>query len=112
MSEAWLAFARNGDPNRATLPHRSVYRTGTRSTMLLNVKSRVANQPYHQAGIWRDIHAPIAANSPLGLTPFGAYYFSLSQTQVFDGRTYLVIAGLAEADTRFQFPLITDLCEI
>ena len=55
MSEAWLAFARRADPNHAALPQWPRYSSDNRSTMLFDVKSRVANDPYGEASIWHDI---------------------------------------------------------
>jgi para-nitrobenzyl esterase len=45
MSEAWLAFARTGDPNHAALPHWPAYDTDRRPTMLFDVESRVTDDP-------------------------------------------------------------------
>jgi para-nitrobenzyl esterase len=46
MSEAWLAFARTGDPNTAALPDWPAYHTARRATMVFNVESRVVEDPY------------------------------------------------------------------
>jgi para-nitrobenzyl esterase len=45
MSEAWTAFARNGDPNHDGLPQWPAYDADKRATMLFNVPSRVENDP-------------------------------------------------------------------
>jgi len=45
VSEAWLAFARTGDPNHAGLPAWPPYDTGRRGTMLFDVECRVADDP-------------------------------------------------------------------
>src|SRR5581483_7751394 len=45
VSEAWLAFARTGDPNHAGLPAWPPYDTGRRKTMLFDVDCRVADDP-------------------------------------------------------------------
>lgn len=45
MSDAWIAFARNGEPSHPGLPQWPAYDAGRRATMLLNVPSRVENDP-------------------------------------------------------------------
>ncbi|HEY5105385.1 MAG TPA: carboxylesterase/lipase family protein [Caulobacteraceae bacterium] len=45
MSQAWLAFARNGDPNTPAIPHWPAYEASERSTMIFNLESRVENDP-------------------------------------------------------------------
>jgi para-nitrobenzyl esterase len=45
VSEAWLAFARTGDPNHPGLPSWPAYDTGRRATMLFDVDCRVADDP-------------------------------------------------------------------
>ena len=45
MSEAWTAFARNGDPNTAELPHWPRYDSSTRATMIFDVPCRMENDP-------------------------------------------------------------------
>ena len=45
MSEAWIAFARNGDPNHPGLPEWPVYDPEQRATMLFEVPSLVENDP-------------------------------------------------------------------
>jgi para-nitrobenzyl esterase len=45
MSEAWLAFARNGDPNHPGLPAWPAYDTDRRSTMLFDADSRTTDDP-------------------------------------------------------------------
>ena len=45
MSEAWLAFARNGDPNHDGLPEWPVYDTESRATMVFDDESVVVNDP-------------------------------------------------------------------
>ena len=48
MSEAWLAFARSGDPNHAGLPTWPEYTSETRATMVFDTRSRVVNDPRGQ----------------------------------------------------------------
>ncbi|HEV7536413.1 MAG TPA: carboxylesterase family protein, partial [Acidimicrobiia bacterium] len=45
VSEAWLAFARTGDPNHRGLPAWPAYDTTRRSTMLFDVDCTVADDP-------------------------------------------------------------------
>jgi para-nitrobenzyl esterase len=45
MSEAWLAFARTGDPNHPGLPVWPVYDEGRRATMVFDVECTVADDP-------------------------------------------------------------------
>ena len=45
MSQVWLAFARNGNPNTPTIPRWPAYDTGERATMIFDVESRVENDP-------------------------------------------------------------------
>ncbi|HWF00450.1 MAG TPA: carboxylesterase/lipase family protein [Caulobacteraceae bacterium] len=46
MSQAWLAFARSGDPNAAGLPSWPAYEPGRRATMVFDLESRVVDDPY------------------------------------------------------------------
>jgi para-nitrobenzyl esterase len=45
MAEAWLAFARSGDPNTAAIPRWPAYDGKTRATMIFDLKSRVEDDP-------------------------------------------------------------------
>ena len=45
MSEAFIAFARTGDPNTAEIPHWTPYELDRRSTMIFDVASRMENDP-------------------------------------------------------------------
>lgn len=45
MSDAWLAFARTGNPDAKGIPHWPPYTTEQRSTMTFDVKSRVIEDP-------------------------------------------------------------------
>ena len=55
MSEAWLAFARDGDPNHKGLAHWPAYVADTRSTMRFDVESRASDDPHGEAALWRDL---------------------------------------------------------
>jgi para-nitrobenzyl esterase len=45
MSQAWLAFARGGDPNHAGLPRWAPYSLAERATMVFDNECRAANDP-------------------------------------------------------------------
>ncbi|MEQ8858913.1 MAG: carboxylesterase/lipase family protein [Pseudomonadales bacterium] len=45
MSEAWIAFARSGNPNAPALPSWPEYDPAQRATMVLDAECRVANDP-------------------------------------------------------------------
>jgi para-nitrobenzyl esterase len=45
MSDAWIAFARSGDPNTDKLPKWTAYSSATRATMVFNDTSAIANDP-------------------------------------------------------------------
>lgn len=48
-SEAWIAFARSGDPNHAGLPRWPEYTSTARATMVLDNDCRVVNDPGSEA---------------------------------------------------------------
>jgi para-nitrobenzyl esterase len=59
MSQAWIAFARNGDPNYEGLPHWPRYDEDTRSTMLFDVPCRVEDDPRREERqVWKEMIAP------------------------------------------------------
>ena len=45
-SNAWVAFARAGDPNVKGLPYWPAYDAAARATMIFDAKSAVVNDPY------------------------------------------------------------------
>jgi para-nitrobenzyl esterase len=45
MSDAWIAFARTGDPNTSKLTRWSAYSNATRATMVFNDTSAIVNDP-------------------------------------------------------------------
>jgi len=45
MSDAWIAFARTGNPNHAGLPQWPTYDPQTRATMIFDATSKVVNDP-------------------------------------------------------------------
>ena len=46
MSEAWIAFARVGNPNHAGLPDWPAYNSGTRATMIFDLEPKVIDDPH------------------------------------------------------------------
>jgi para-nitrobenzyl esterase len=45
MSDAWIAFARTGNPTHKGLPSWPKYDAQTRATMVFNTSSQVVNDP-------------------------------------------------------------------
>jgi para-nitrobenzyl esterase len=55
ISDAWIAFARTGDPNHPGLPKWEPYDTVRRATMIFNVPPRVENDPWREERLaWAD----------------------------------------------------------
>jgi para-nitrobenzyl esterase len=55
MSEAWINFARQGDPNHAGIPHWSAYRLPERLTMVFDRKPMVVPDPLAHRAAWAGI---------------------------------------------------------
>lgn len=45
MTEAWIAFARTGNPNHAGMPHWPTYDAETRAAMVFDAETKVVNDP-------------------------------------------------------------------
>src|ERR1041384_4421313 len=45
LASAWVAFAKNGDPNNPQIPHWPAYDSNTRATMIFDTDTRVDNDP-------------------------------------------------------------------
>jgi para-nitrobenzyl esterase len=59
LSEAWIAFARTGNPNHAGLPHWPAFETTNRATLVLGVEHQIVSDPYNDIRLaWRDILRP------------------------------------------------------
>ena len=59
MSEAWIAFARTGNPNHSGLPTWPTYDAKTRATMVFDTKSQVVNDPRaSERKVWEG-HEPV-----------------------------------------------------
>jgi para-nitrobenzyl esterase len=48
MSEAWVSFARSGNPNHDSLPNWPAFTPSARATMVFDAQCRVLNDPYGQ----------------------------------------------------------------
>jgi para-nitrobenzyl esterase len=47
VSDAWIAFARTGDPNTPKLPHWPAFNAAERPTMVIDNQSKVVGDPIH-----------------------------------------------------------------
>ncbi len=61
MANAWLAFARTGDPNHKGIPHWPAYDTAKRSVMLFEVPPKVADDPFKPEREFMSRYQPVRA---------------------------------------------------
>ena len=56
MMDAWIAFARTGDPNHSSIPHWPKYDLDHRRTMILGKEFKVVDDPYgNERCVWNEI---------------------------------------------------------
>jgi para-nitrobenzyl esterase len=48
MANSWIAFARSGDPNNASIPHWAPYDLERRNTMMFDVPSKAVDDPHKE----------------------------------------------------------------
>lgn len=58
MSDAWLAFAKTGNPNTPALPKWPSYSTSRRATMIFANQSKIVDDPYGERAAWATIEMP------------------------------------------------------
>jgi para-nitrobenzyl esterase len=60
IGDAWVAFARDGDPNHPGLPKWPAYSLDERATMILDYEPRVENDPLREVRLrWAGIRSTI-----------------------------------------------------
>jgi para-nitrobenzyl esterase len=59
LSEAWIAFARTGNPNHAGLPHWAAFDSTNRATLVFGAEHQIVRDPYRDIRLaWRHILSP------------------------------------------------------
>jgi para-nitrobenzyl esterase len=59
MAEAWLAFARNSDPNHKGLPRWPTYNKQSREVMLFEVPAKVVSDPFSSERKFMERYQPV-----------------------------------------------------
>lgn len=63
MANAWLAFARKGDPNHAGLPQWPTYDVAKRPVMLFDAPAKLANDPFWTERQFMERYTPVRATT-------------------------------------------------
>lgn len=63
MANAWLAFARKGDPNHGDIPRWPAYNLQKRSVMLFDVPPEVVADPFKSERVYMDRYEPVRATA-------------------------------------------------
>jgi para-nitrobenzyl esterase len=63
MADAWIAFARTGDPNHPGLPKWPAYETRSRSVMQFDVPPRLASDPFRTERVFMERYQPSRVTS-------------------------------------------------
>ncbi len=63
MANAWLAFARTGDPNHAGIPKWPTYDPATRAVMQFDAPPRLAKDPYRTERLFMERYQPARVTS-------------------------------------------------
>ena len=56
---AWIAFARNSDPNHKGIPHWPTYNKASREVMLFEVPAKVVSDPFASERKFMDRYQPV-----------------------------------------------------
>jgi para-nitrobenzyl esterase len=60
MSDAWIAFARTGNPNHPAMPKWEPFEIKNRATIIFNVPTKLEYDPWREERLaWREIPAKL-----------------------------------------------------